>query len=109
MIYDIVIIGAGASGLMAAAQLQKQNLNICIIDSNNKIGEKIKVSGGGKCNITNKYMSSDYFLGDKEFIDDTLKAFTKDDLLKFLNKNNVYPKINEKIVKGTYFCNSSNV
>ena len=108
MIFDIIIIGAGASGLMAAAQLQKQNLSICIIDSNNKIGEKIKVSGGGKCNITNKYMSSDYFLGDKEFIDDTLKAFTKDDLLKFLNQNNVYPKINEKIVKGTYFCNSSN-
>ncbi len=107
MIYDIVILGAGASGLMAASMLQKKNLQVCIIDSNSKIGEKIKVSGGGKCNITNKYMSSDYFLGDKEFIDKILKNFNQNDLLNFLNKNNVYPKIDEKIVKGTYFCNSS--
>ena len=107
MIYDIVIIGAGASGLMAASELQKQNLSICIIDSNKKIGEKIKISGGGKCNITNKYMNENYFLGDKNFISNTLKNFTQNDLLKFLNQNDVYPKINEKIVKGTYFCNSS--
>ncbi len=107
MIYDIAIIGAGASGLMAAAQLQKKNLKICLIDSNKNIGEKIKVSGGGKCNITNKYMNENYFLGDKGFVSDTLKNFDEKDLLKFLNKNGVYPKLNEKIVKGTYFCNSS--
>ena len=109
MIYDIVVIGAGASGLMYASQLQNsnKNLTICLIDSNNKIGEKIKVSGGGKCNITNKYMSSDYFLGDSEFVQRILDNFTQNDLLKFLNKNGVHPNLNEKIVKGTYFCNSS--
>ncbi|MEA3512950.1 MAG: aminoacetone oxidase family FAD-binding enzyme [Campylobacterota bacterium] len=109
MIYDITIIGAGASGLMAASKLQKTDpkLTICIIDTNSKIGEKIKVSGGGRCNITNKYMSSDYFLGDSVFIQNTLDKFTQKDLLSFLNQNGVYPKIDEKIVKGTYFCNSS--
>lgn len=105
MIYDIVIIGAGASGLMAGAL--HQNQTIAIIDSNNKIGKKIAVSGGGKCNITNKYLSSSYYLGDSSFIDNTLSKFNQHDLLNFLNKNGVYPKLNEKIVKGTYFCNSS--
>ncbi|MEA3383169.1 MAG: aminoacetone oxidase family FAD-binding enzyme [Campylobacterota bacterium] len=105
MIYDVAILGAGASGLMAASSIK--NSSICIIDSNSKIGEKIKVSGGAKCNITNKYMDSSYFLGDQEFISNTIDKFNQKDLLSFLNSNNLYPKIDEKIVKGTYFCNSS--
>ncbi|MEA3498238.1 MAG: aminoacetone oxidase family FAD-binding enzyme [Campylobacterota bacterium] len=105
MIYDITIIGAGASGLMAATQLKDKK--VCVIDCNTKIGEKIKVSGGGKCNITNQYMGAEYFLGDDKFISETLKSFNEKDMLNFLNKNKVFPKLNEKIVKGTYFCNSS--
>ncbi len=105
MIYDVAIIGAGASGLMAATSIKNQS--ICIIDGNSKIGEKIKVSGGAKCNITNKYMDESYYLGDGSFIANTFKNFNEKDLLRFLNDNGVYPKINEKIVKGTYFCNSS--
>ena len=107
MIYDIVIIGAGASGLMYAVQDDLKNKKICIIDTNKTIGEKIRVSGGGKCNITNKYMDSSYFLGDENFVSNTLKNFTQKDLLNFLHKNDVYPKVDEKIVKGTYFCNTS--
>jgi predicted Rossmann fold flavoprotein len=105
MIFDIVIIGAGASGLMAATRFK--NETVCIIDSNDKIGAKIKISGGAKCNITNKFMSTDNFLGNKEFIQKNLDQFDEKDLLYFLNKNGVYPKVNPKIVKGTYFCNSS--
>ena len=105
MLYDIVIIGAGASGLMAASKIK--NKSICIIDSNDKIGAKIKISGGAKCNITNKFMGTHKFLGDSDFIKPHLEKFDEKDLLEFLNKNNVYPKLNPKIVKGTYFCNSS--
>ena len=105
MIFDIVIIGAGASGLMAATRFK--NETVCIIDSNDKIGAKIKISGGAKCNITNKFMSTDNFLGNKEFVQKNLDQFDEKDLLNFLNENGVYPKINPKIVKGTYFCNSS--
>ena len=105
MIYDIAIIGAGASGLMFASQVQ--NKKVILIDSNAKIGEKIKVSGGAKCNITNEYVSSDNYLGNEDFVQTVLEQFTKDDLLRFLNKNGVNPKINAKIVKGTYFCNAS--
>ncbi len=105
MIYDVVIIGAGASGLMAATTIK--NKTVCIIDKNPKIAQKIKISGGSKCNITNKYMNSSYYLGDEHFISNTLKSFDEKQLLSFLNKNGVNPKIDEKIVKGTYFCNSS--
>jgi len=103
--FDVTIIGAGASGLMAASNLK--DLNVCIVDSNPKIGEKIKVSGGAKCNITNKYLNENYYLGDKFFIKNTLDTFSNLDLLKFLSSHNVNPKLNPKIVKGTYFCNSS--
>ena len=107
MIYDIAIIGAGASGLMAASNIQNKNKKICIIDSNKTMAAKIKVSGGGKCNITNKYMDEKFYLGNADFISNTLNNFNQKDLLNFLNKNKLFPKLNEKIVKGTYFCNSS--
>ena len=105
LIYDIAIIGAGASGLMLASQIK--NKKVILIDSNAKIGEKIKVSGGAKCNITNEYVKNSNYLGNPEFVETILNQYTKDDLLKFLNKNGVNPKINAKLVKGTYFCNNS--
>jgi len=93
---------------MLASNLdRKKYKNICLIDTNSKIGQKIKVSGGAKCNITNEFVSQNNYLGDRDFAKEILNNFSKDDLLKFLNKNGVFPKINPKIVKGTYFCNSS--
>ena len=105
MVYDIAILGAGASGLMAASKFKDKS--VCIIDSNEKIGEKIKISGGGKCNITNKFMDSNHFLGEEKFVKQTLMRFNEKDLLEFLDENGVTPKLIPKIVKGTYFCNSS--
>jgi len=90
---------------MLASQIKDKN--ICLIDANEKIGQKIKVSGGAKCNITNEKVSPSNYLGDKKFIKEILDNFSNKDLLNFLNKNQVFPKINPKIVKGTYFCNSS--
>lgn len=93
---------------MLASNLDKKKFeNICIIDTNAKIGSKIKVSGGAKCNITNEFVTYNNYLGDREFVAELLEKFSKNDLLAFLNKNAVIPKINPKIVKGTYFCNSS--
>ena len=108
IIYDIAIIGAGASGLMLASNLDKKKYkNICIIDTSSKLAPKIKVSGGAKCNITNEFVTHKNYLGDRDFAKKILEKFSKNELLAFLNKNGVFPKINPKIVKGTYFCNSS--
>ncbi|WP_196779679.1 BaiN/RdsA family NAD(P)/FAD-dependent oxidoreductase [Malaciobacter marinus] len=90
---------------MLASSLK--NRKTCIIETNDKIAQKIKVSGGAKCNITNSLVTCDNYLGNKDFIKKVLKNFSNDDLLKFLNSNGVYPKINPKLVKGTYFCKSS--
>ena len=93
---------------MLASNLDKKRFeNICIIDTNAKIGSKIKVSGGAKCNITNELVNANNYLGDRNFVKELLEKFSKKELLNFLNKNGVNPKINPKIVKGTYFCNSS--
>ncbi|MCR8709278.1 NAD(P)/FAD-dependent oxidoreductase [Aliarcobacter butzleri] len=102
------MIGAGASGLMLASNLDKKKYkNICLIESSKILAPKVKVSGGAKCNITNDFVTYKNYLGDENFIKTILERFSKDDLLTFLNKNQVFPKINPKIVKGTYFCNSS--
>ena len=93
---------------MLASNLDKKKFNnICLIDTNAKIGSKIKVSGGAKCNITNELVTCNNYLGDRDFVKEILEKFSKKELLAFLNKNGVNPKINPKIVKGTYFCNSS--
>jgi predicted Rossmann fold flavoprotein len=104
-IYDIAIIGAGASGLMCASRFQ--HLKTCIIDSNDTIGAKIKVSGGGRCNISNKYLSSNNYCGDKNFIASVFDKFDNNKLFYFLKSNNVSITLREKLVKGAYFCKTS--
>jgi len=102
-IYDVIILGAGASGLMCGANLDN-SLAVAIIDVNDKVAKKLKISGGGKCNITNVSVSANNYDGDEEFIDESLKAFSKEDLLKFLNDNGVKPVIRKN---RYYFCKSS--
>lgn len=93
---------------MLASNLDKKKYkNICLIETNSKIGQKIKVSGGAKCNITNEFVTFKNYLGDKDFAKFILDNFSKDDLLKFLNKQKIYPKLKENLVKGAYFCDFS--
>jgi predicted Rossmann fold flavoprotein len=105
MVYDVAILGAGASGLMLSTRLQNQN--ICIIDANNKIGEKIRISGGGKCNITNKYLSVDKYSQNTRLLDHIFKNFDNDKLLSMLEQNGVKTSFNERLVKGALFCKNS--
>ena len=102
-IYDVVILGAGASGLMCASQLD-ENLSVAIVDSNEKIAKKLKISGGGKCNITNVSVSEQNFDGDEELLEYALSVFSKEDLLAFLELNGVSPVIRKN---RYYFCKNS--
>ena len=102
-IYDVIILGAGASGLMCGAHLNKK-LKVGIVDVNSKLACKLKISGGGKCNITNVDVSTDNFDGDSEFISHSLNTFSKDDLLNFLQNNGVKPVIRKN---RYYFCKES--
>ncbi|MBC8238484.1 MAG: aminoacetone oxidase family FAD-binding enzyme [Helicobacteraceae bacterium] len=102
-IYDVLIIGGGASSLMCASHL-KSSLNIAIIDNNPKLASKLKISGGGKCNITNVEVSSANFDGEESLVDYALQTFSKEDLLNFLDRNNIEPLIRKN---RYYFCKNS--
>ena len=102
MDYHIIIIGGGASALMLASLLPKNTA--AIIESNPKAGAKILVSGGGKCNITNSRMGTEYFLGDADFVQEPLKKFNEKALLRWLERQNLHPVLRKET---QYFCKDS--
>lgn len=100
--YDLLVIGAGASGMMAAIIAARENKKVAIIEKLDKAGKKILATGNGKCNFTNNVMHLDCFYGEKEFIDQILKNYTVDDCLAFFRSIGVYPKQKN----GYYYPNS---
>ena len=103
--YNLVILGAGASGLMLGSQLVEKGFeDLVIIDHNPRIGMKIKVSGGGKCNVTNEVVNHDNYLGESAFVASVLQRYRPSQLLEFLKQRGVRPKIRSL---GQYFCKKS--
>jgi len=101
--YDVIILGAGASGLMCAGNIGKKK-SIAIFDGNEKVAKKLKISGGGKCNITNVSVTLDNFDGDRELVKNVFKKFNKESLLRYLQRN----RIDLELRKGRYyFCKNS--
>jgi len=81
---DTVVIGAGASGLMAAIACRRAGLNVLVLESKKHAGSKILVSGGGHCNLTNRKVSEkDYAGGDPRAVSRVLAAFTAAQAVKF--------------------------
>jgi len=99
---DIVILGAGASGLMFASLLK--NKDFLIIDNNPKIGAKILVSGGGKCNITNENVKPNNFLGQQRFVRNVIKRFDQQALFAWLHERGLRPIVRKN---HQYFCEKS--
>lgn len=100
-----MILGAGAGGLMLASRLSRKGLkSMAIIDHNPAIAMKIKISGGGKCNVTNANVSAQNYLGESAFVSEVLSKYTPLELLNFLKEKGVVPKIRSL---GQYFCQKS--
>ncbi len=105
LIYDVIILGAGASGMMCAAQLNElSDLSVLVIEGNEKAAKKLKISGGGKCNITNVNVSAHNYLGDEQLIESVFSQFSKDDLLEWLAQKGLEPVIRKE---QYYFCPKS--
>ncbi len=68
MIYDIVVIGAGAAGLMAALKASQNDKSVVILEGNEKAGKKLLATGNGRCNIANENIKDEFFHGDKSVI-----------------------------------------
>jgi predicted Rossmann fold flavoprotein len=96
---DTVILGGGAGGLMVASLLPKGTA--LIVDKNRRLGAKIAISGGGKCNITNANMGSGYYHGEEYFVQTVLDSFDQEDLLRWLEARGLTPVVRKK---SQYFC-----
>jgi len=103
--YDVIIIGAGAAGLMAAIEAGKRGRKVLLVDHSKKIGEKIRISGGGRCNFTNLYTEPIKFLSNNpKFVRSALSQYTQQDFINLVKKHNI--KFHEKKL-GQLFCDQS--
>ena len=103
--YDVIIIGAGAAGLMSAIEAGKRGRKVLLVDHAKKIGEKIRISGGGRCNFTNIHTHPSKFISNNpKFVISALKQYTQIDFIDLIKKHNI--KFHEKKL-GQLFCDES--
>lgn len=101
---DIIVIGAGASGLAAAICAARGGAEVLILEKMNKPGKKILATGNGRCNFTNAKMAPSYFRGhDDQLIKAVLEHYDTQKILKFFEELGIYPKLKEG---GYYYPNS---
>ena len=101
-IFDTVIIGAGAAGLMAAIQLAKRKKSVLILDMGDKPARKVAISGGGNCNFTNLRADYTHYFGkNPRFVMSALTQFSPRDTLNWIKSHDI--KYIEK-EPGRYFC-----
>ena len=100
--FDVVIVGAGAAGLFCAGVAAQAGLTVLVIDHSDKVAEKIRISGGGRCNFTNLDTTPDNFLGDNpNFCRSALSRYTPRHFTDLLQRHGV--PFHEKH-KGQLFC-----
>lgn len=105
--YDVLVIGAGAAGLMAASQAGKRGKKVLLLEHTNKIGEKIRISGGGRCNFTNLHASpKNYLSNNLHFVISPLTRYTQHDFIKLVESYKI--SYHEKTL-GQLFCDSSSM
>ena len=81
--YDVAVIGAGAAGLMAAIFAAREGAKVVALDGAKKIGAKIVISGGGRCNVTHDVVHADDFNGNRNAIAKVLRTFSVEETIAF--------------------------
>ena len=103
--YDVIIVGAGAAGMMSAIEAGKRGRKVLLVDHSKKIGEKIRISGGGRCNFTNIHTKPNKFISQNpKFVISALNQYTQNDFINLIKKHNI--KFHEKKL-GQLFCDES--
>lgn len=101
---DVIIIGAGAAGLMCAIEAGKRSRKVVVLDHANKAGKKILMSGGGRCNFTNYYIEpAKYFSHNPHFFKSALSRYTQWDFIDLVQKHGI--PFHEKTL-GQLFCDN---
>ena len=104
---DVIVIGAGASGLMCAIEAGKRGRSVLVLDHADSAGKKIRISGGGRCNFTNLHMDPEkYYSLNPHFCKSALARFTPHDFIAMLEKYHI--QYHEK-EKGQLFCRKNSL
>jgi len=103
--FDTIIIGAGAAGLMCAGVAAERGRRVMVLDHAQNVGEKIRISGGGRCNFTNLYASPDNFVSQNpRFCISALKRFSQHDFIKMVDERAIAYHERDH---GQLFCDTS--
>jgi len=101
-IFDVVVVGAGAAGLFCAGEAGQRGLKVLVIDHTEKVAEKIRISGGGRCNFTNLDTTPAHFISENpRFCRSALSRYTPRDFVDLLEKHGV---AHHEKHKGQLFC-----
>ena len=88
--YDVVVLGAGAAGLMCAITAAQRSKSVLVLEKSNKVGKKILMSGGGRCNFTNLFVEAEHFISkNPHFCKSALKRFTPQDFISMVEKHKI--------------------
>jgi predicted Rossmann fold flavoprotein len=105
--FDVVVIGAGAAGMMCAAVAGQRGRRVLLVEHATKLGEKIRISGGGRCNFTNLHTRPEAFLSrNPHFSRAALARYTPDDFIALVERHGI--RYQEKTL-GQLFCDESAV
>jgi len=105
--FDLIVIGGGAAGMMAASVAGQRGRRVLVIDHARRIGEKIRISGGGRCNFTNRNTSAATFVSENPaFCRSALARYTPRDFLDLLRRHRI--AWHEKH-RGQLFCDDSSL
>ena len=103
--FDVIIIGAGAAGLMCAIEANRRGRRVLLLERNDKVGRKIRISGGGRANFTNRHAAPDNFLSDNpRFCVSALSRYTPQDFIALVEKHGIAYHEREH---GQLFCDGS--
>jgi predicted Rossmann fold flavoprotein len=103
--YDVVVLGGGAAGMMCAAEAGKRGRRVLLLDHAEKVGKKILISGGGRCNFTNTGTKAENFLSQNpHFAKSALARYTPRDFIALVEKHGI--RYHEKTL-GQLFCDDS--
>ncbi|HEX3376790.1 MAG TPA: FAD-dependent oxidoreductase, partial [Candidatus Acidoferrales bacterium] len=103
--FDVLILGAGAAGLMCAIEAGKRGSRVAVLERAERAGKKILISGGGRCNFTNLYCGPEnFYSANPHFAKSALARFMPSDFIALMEKHNI--PFHEKHL-GQLFCDGS--
>ncbi|MBD0369708.1 MAG: NAD(P)/FAD-dependent oxidoreductase [Pyrinomonadaceae bacterium] len=103
--WDCIVIGAGAAGLLCAIEAGRRGRRVLVLEHTERVGKKIEISGGGRCNFTNIYAAADnYISANPHFAKSALARYTPQDFIALVEKHGI--KYHEKKL-GQLFCEGS--